>query len=133
MELEDLGLIGNCQFSALVERSGSVVWCCFPRFDSEPVFGRLLDELEGGLCTVGAPDGRMGVQRYIENTNVLETTFTTPDGSFRVIDFAPRFIQHNRSFRPTMIVRVIEPVSGTPRIRVACDPILGFSKAAPQR
>ena len=26
MRLEDLGLIGNCQFSALVERSGAVVW-----------------------------------------------------------------------------------------------------------
>ena len=38
MRLEDLGLIGNCQFSALVERSGAVVWCCLPRFDSEPVF-----------------------------------------------------------------------------------------------
>jgi GH15 family glucan-1,4-alpha-glucosidase len=133
MQLEDLGLIGNCQFSALVERSGSIVWCCFPRFDSEPVFGRLLDDLEGGHCSVGAPDGRMGVQRYIENTNVLETRFTTADGSFRVLDFAPRFLQLERSFRPTMIVRVIEPLEGTPRIRVACDPVLGFAKTAPRQ
>jgi len=38
MRLEDLGLIGNCQFSALVHNSGEIVWCCLPRFDSEPVF-----------------------------------------------------------------------------------------------
>jgi GH15 family glucan-1,4-alpha-glucosidase len=44
MRLEDLGLIGNCQVSALVESTGSIVWCCLPRFDSEPVFGRLLDD-----------------------------------------------------------------------------------------
>jgi len=42
MKLEDLGIIGNCQFSALVERTGSIVWCDLPRFDSEPVFSILL-------------------------------------------------------------------------------------------
>ena len=41
MKLEDIGLIGNCQFAALVHASGDVVWCCWPRFDSEPVFGKL--------------------------------------------------------------------------------------------
>src|ERR1700757_1337110 len=37
MLLEHLGLIGNCQLSALVHRSGELVWCCLPQFDSEPV------------------------------------------------------------------------------------------------
>jgi GH15 family glucan-1,4-alpha-glucosidase len=43
MRLENLGLIGNCQFSALVHNSGDIVWCCLPRFDSEPVYSALLD------------------------------------------------------------------------------------------
>ena len=43
MQLEDLGLIGNCQFSALIHNSGEIVWCCLRRFDSEPVFSTLLD------------------------------------------------------------------------------------------
>jgi hypothetical protein len=47
MQLEQLALVGNCQFSALIERSGAVVFCCLPRFDSEPVFGSLLDP-DGG-------------------------------------------------------------------------------------
>ncbi len=40
----DLGIIGNCTISALIDRSGSVVWSCFPRFDGDPVFCKLLDD-----------------------------------------------------------------------------------------
>src|SRR5437879_352705 len=88
MRLESLGAVGNCQVGALVEDTGSLVWLCLPKFDSEPVFGRLLDP-DGGDFTLGPADGGSGTQRYLENTNVLETTFTTPEGSFRVLDFAP--------------------------------------------
>jgi GH15 family glucan-1,4-alpha-glucosidase len=104
-----------------------------PRFDSEPVFASLLDEQDGGEFSIGTVDGSLGVQRYIDNTNVLETVFTTPEGSFRVLDFAPRFMQFDRSFRPTKIVRMVEPISGTPIVRVRCDPRLGFSKEKPRK
>ncbi len=133
MMLKDLGLIGNCQFSALVDRRGSIVWSCMPRFDSEPVFAALLDENEGGSFGIRPADGSVGIARYLPNTNVLETHFTTKDGSFRVIDFAPRFVLFERSFRPTKIIRIAEPLSGTPRIRVNCNPIAGWSKAIPRR
>lgn len=128
MRLEDLGLIGNCQCSALVERTGAVVWCCLPRFDSEPVFSTLLDERDGGSFLVGPANGGAGVQRYLDNTNVLETTFDAPGGRFRVIDFMPRFVLYDRTFRPTELVRIVEPLEGTPRIRVACSPRLGWSR-----
>ena len=39
----DCGVIGNCAFSALVDRMGRMVWCCLPRFDGDPVFNALLD------------------------------------------------------------------------------------------
>src|SRR5262245_58205331 len=133
MRLEQLGLIGNCQVSALVAASGEVVWCCLPRFDSEPVFARLLDEREGGGFLVGPVDGSPGKQRYLENTNVLETTFRCADGAFRVLDFAPRFLQHDRAFRPTMLVRILEPLGGSPRVVVRCSPVLGWSKRGPER
>ncbi|MBI2894931.1 MAG: glycoside hydrolase family 15 protein [Deltaproteobacteria bacterium] len=131
MRLEDLGLVGNCQFSALIERSGSVVWCCLPRFDSDPIFGRLLDADNGGQFLVGSASGEPGTQRYVENTNVLETVFSDADGRLRVVDMAPRFEQHGRVFRPTMLVRIVEPIEGTPRARVLCDPRLGWTKARP--
>src|SRR5687768_15487748 len=89
--IEDLGLIGNCQMSALVARDGTIPWCCLPQFDSEPVFGALLDEEEGGSFGVTPAAGEKGTQAYLPNTNVIETTFQTSDGSFRVVDFAPRY------------------------------------------
>jgi GH15 family glucan-1,4-alpha-glucosidase len=129
--IEDLALIGNCQISALVERSGSLVWCCLPRFDSEPVFSRLVDPGHGGHFEVTAAEGAKGQQRYIENTNVLETVFECRDGSFRVVDFAPRFWLHGRIFRPRQILRIVEPLKGLPRIRIRCTPKLGWSRATP--
>lgn len=132
VKLSEIGLIGNCQCSALVDRRGSVTWCCLPRFDSEPVFSTLLDEQDGGHFTIGTADGSPGRQRYLENTNVLETTFSGESGSFRVLDFMPRFIQYERSFRPTKLIRIVEPLTGTPRIRIACQPRLGWSKAVPR-
>src|SRR5437763_3123461 len=112
MRLDELGLIGNCQFSALIHRSGEIVWCCLPRFDSEPVFGSLLDSQDGGAFLVGPAPGGNGTQRYLPNTNILETVFQTPTGSFRILDFAPRFMQHERTFRPTQIYRIVEPIAG---------------------
>ena len=131
MHLEDLGVVGNCQFSALVDNRGEVVWCCFPRFDSEPVFSTLLDHNDGGRFSISPADGAVGLQRYIPNTNILETVFQGSTGSFRIIDFAPRFFQNGRAFRPTQLIRVVEPIEGTPRISVACEPRLGWSKARP--
>ncbi|MEP7365211.1 MAG: glycoside hydrolase family 15 protein [Acidobacteriota bacterium] len=131
MRLEDLGVIGNCQYSALVDNRGEIVWCCMPRFDSEPICSTLLDAERGGRWRIGPANGEIGTQRYVQNTNILETVFHTPTGSFRVIDFAPRFLQFNRAFRPTQLVRIVEPLEGTPRISAVCEPGLGWSHERP--
>ena len=133
MQLADLGLVGNCQSAALIARDGAIAWSCLPRFDSAPIFASLLDAKHGGTFRIGAADGRPGAQRYLPNTNVLETRFEDADGAFRVLDFMPRFHQHGRTFRPTKLVRIVEPLRGTPRINVVCDPILGWSRARPRR
>lgn len=129
MDLAAMGLVGNCQYSALIDHFGSVVWCCWPRFDSPPVFGSLLDP-SAGVFTVGSADGSPGTQQYVSNTNVLETVITTPSGRFRVRDCAPRFEQHSRMFRPTMLVRQVEPLDGAPQIVVRCTPTHGWQKTA---
>ncbi len=129
--MEDLGLIGNCQLSALISNRGEICWCCLPRCDAERGFSSLLDAEAGGRFLGGAAGGEPGRQRYLTNTNVLETTFVTPDGKFRLLDFAPRLLQHGGYFRPTQLVRILEPIEGVPRIRVSCAPRLGWSKAEP--
>lgn len=125
--LDRLGLVGNCQVSALVDDGGTVVWSCLPRFDAEPVFGRLLDP-RGGHFSITPAASTRGRMRYLENTNILETVFETDDGAFRVFDFAPRFILFDRTHRPATLIRIVEPIRGTPRVRVACAPVLGWSK-----
>jgi len=95
------------------------------------VFSTLLDSEAGGRFRIGPATGEAGSQRYLPNTNILETTFRTATGAFRVIDFAPRFLQFDRAFRPTQLYRIVEPIEETPRITVACEPKLGWSKAKP--
>src|SRR5690606_27071302 len=67
-------------------------------------------------------------QYYVENTNVLCTEITTSDGTYRITDFAPRFRQYERYFKPLTLIRKIEPLNGTPRIRVSCKPVSNYGR-----
>lgn len=104
-----------------------MVWSCLPRFDSEPVFGRLLDS-GGGDFSIAPAEGQLGEQRYLPNSNILVTEFSAGDGRFRITDFMPRFFNAGRMFRPTQLLRIVEPLEGTPAIRVNCSPVRGWSK-----
>ena len=125
------GLIGNCQISALISDQGSIDWLCLPRPDSPPVFGRILDP-EGGHFSISSPAPPETVattQRYLPNTNILVTTVSLQNGdSFQITDFCPRFEQYGRIYRPAALFRIVEPLSGTPSIRVCCRPVSGWEK-----
>ena len=88
--IEDYALIGDCETAALVSRSGSIDWLCFPRFDSLACFAALLGGPEHGrwlLAPAGEP--RAVRRRYREGTLVLETEFETAEGIVAVIDCMP--------------------------------------------
>ena len=87
--ISDYGLIGAMHTCALVSRDGSIDWACLPDFDSPSVFGRILDWRRGGHYQVTVDDITAVERRYLPRTNVLETTFTTPTGVARLIDFMP--------------------------------------------
>src|SRR5262249_10822154 len=73
----DLGLIGNCSISALIDRQARIVWCCLPRFDGDPIFHALLGHAKSapddGVFSIEIENQSGSVQSYIPNTAVLKT------------------------------------------------------------
>src|SRR5262249_50991678 len=86
LALEDLGLIGDGTTSALVGLDGSIPWLCLPRFDSEPLFCALLDQVGGGSFTVAPDEVVEARQRYEPDTAVLVTELRSPTGLLAVTD-----------------------------------------------
>ncbi len=120
------GIIGNCSYVAHVQQNTNISWLCWPSFDSSFVFGSLLDQQKGGEFSISPVGEYSSKQYYIENTNVLRTEVTTSDGVYRITDFAPRFRQYERYFKPLMLIRKIEPLDNRPRIRIKCNPVCGY-------
>ena len=130
----ELGIIGNCTISALIDRLGTVVWSCFPRFDGDPLFCKLLDEEgERGFYSVELDELAEVEQAYLPNTAVLVTRLTDRNGDgVEITDFAPRFHHFGRIFRPTTLMRIVKPFGETPRIRVSLRPVFHYGRHAPQ-
>jgi len=129
-----MGIIGNCAFLALVDTKADVKWLCWPRFDSSFTFGGLLDDEKGGEFSIQPEwDTFQSEQKYIANTNILETSFQCDDGAFKVVDFAPRFYQFERFYKPLMLIRKIIPIQGRPRVKVVCNPKGSYGEVTPDK
>ncbi len=128
------GVIGNGRSCALIDWDATIVFSCLPDFDSGTVFASILDEMRGGRMGIEMIGGRPMAQRYERNTNILVTEFGSDDGnaSMRVIDFMPRYTWDGRAGAsgdsPSDIVRLIEPLRGTPKIRVNYDPRIEYGR-----
>ncbi|MGB0262875.1 MAG: glycoside hydrolase family 15 protein, partial [Henriciella sp.] len=117
MSTLELGIIGNGTVAALIDPTASIQWMCLPRFDGEPIFNALLGG--NGAFSIALAGQVSCTQTYIRNTAIIETILTAADGSsLKITDFAPRFFDRGRLFRPASIVRRITPLSGMPRITV---------------
>jgi GH15 family glucan-1,4-alpha-glucosidase len=114
MLIEDYGLIGDMESTALVGRNGSVDWLCLPRFDSASCLSALLgDERHGRWLVAPAGEVRSTSRRYRPGTLVLETDFETTEGAVRVIDFMPR-----RGEGPPRLMRIVQGLRGRVPMRM---------------
>lgn len=131
----NLGLVGNCNVSALIDEAGRVVWYCLPRIDGDPVFHALLgsakDRPGTGTFEIVIDGYKSSEQRYVPNTAILKTTLHGEHGSIEILDFAPRYESRGRAFRPQMLLRSVRPVSGAPRITIRLKPSFDYGAAAP--
>src|SRR6056297_2763479 len=106
----ELGLIGNCAISALIDNQARVVWACMPRFDADPVFNSLLGG--DGVFEISLEGLASSEQAYIGNTAALRTVLRDQSGNtLEIVDFAPRFQSRGRTFRPQQLVRRVTPLS----------------------
>ncbi|OGI07092.1 MAG: hypothetical protein A2Y40_02175 [Candidatus Margulisbacteria bacterium GWF2_35_9] len=89
MDIKDYGIIGDTNTVALIGKNGSIDWCCLPRFDSPSVFACLIDKYNGGFFKLEPIEEYTSHQEYLQNTNILKTTFSTKTGIIELIDFMP--------------------------------------------
>jgi GH15 family glucan-1,4-alpha-glucosidase len=123
--ISSYGLIGDRRSAALVSSTGSVDWCCLPRFDSGALFARLLDP-DGGHCSIEAE--RAPGRRYLERTLVLETILEADDGArARLLDlFLP-----SEEAEQSCLARIVEGVRGAVDLRVEVVPRFDYGAVAP--
>src|SRR5579871_5818453 len=123
--IEDYALIGDCRSAGLVSRDGSIDWLCWPRFDSDACFARLLGDETHGMWWI-RPQGRFRThRRYRHRAVVLDTVFETDEASATLTDFMP---PHDAG---SHVVRIVEGRRGRIRLRMDLRLRYGYGRIVP--
>jgi GH15 family glucan-1,4-alpha-glucosidase len=134
LRIEDHAVIGNSRAAALVGRDGTIDWLCWPRFDSPSVFGSLLGESAGRWAL--APTAPFtSAQRYVPETNVLETRFVTDSGMLLVTDLMPvaSDVDRRRRLVPDHeILRIAACEGGEVEVETVFEPRPDYGRARPR-
>lgn len=132
--LADYSLIGNSRSAGLVSKYGSIDWCCLPEFHSSSIFAALLDKKRGGYFSI-APAGRFeSTQKYIPDTNVVETSFRTDEGEIRLLDAFTAMTEEEKAkslFPDHEILRIVEGISGSVKVKFEYVPRIFYGKSSP--
>ena len=133
MQSLELSMIGNSSYAALIDTRGRIVWACMPRFDGNPVFCDLLEpEMDIGFYEIEIDGFLRSEQTYRPNSAIVETCLFAENGAaIEILDFAPRFKQFGRLFRPLTLVRRIRRLGGAPRIRIRLRPAGNYGGETP--
>ena len=123
--IQDYALIGDGRSAALISSSGSIDWLCWPRFDSAALFSAVLDADKGGHWRI-APTGTFRARRqYVEESNVLVTTFETATGRATLTDLMPVFSEEEKQrvlVPEHEILRLVEGLEGEVELEAQFQP-----------
>lgn len=123
------GVIGDGRSLALVAEDGSVDWWAVPAMDAPPVLAALLDPETGGSFTLSPAVPYRAERRYLPDTNVLETTFTTDAGQVRVTDAVNRDVTGLLAWPE--LAREVRAVRGEVPMRWRITPGARFRRSRP--
>lgn len=129
--IQDYALIGDTRTAALTSAAGSIDWLCVPRFDSDPVFGRLVDAATGGSFSIDV-GGEVTRRAYQDSAPIIETTWRSPAGEARLTEGMVAEIRRNR-LPQMLLVRHLECTTGHVTARIRYDPRRGLPGVVPQR
>ena len=129
--LEDYGIIGNLLTIALVGNDGSIDWCCFPHLESPSIFCAILDVNKGGSFSITPTLSYSSKQRYLPETNILETSFTTTDSEVLLTDFMPTKDSLESKFHQ-IIFRQIRCSYGSMSLQVTFEPRFNYAQELPK-
>jgi GH15 family glucan-1,4-alpha-glucosidase len=126
------GLLGDTRTAALVSDDGAIDWLCVPRFDGEPLFGRLVGGPPAGTFRVG-PAGPATVveRRYRRHTSTLETTWEVGGARLTLTEAMVAEVA-GRLLPATLLVRRLSAEAGPVEAVVDFDPRLGAGHRAPR-
>jgi GH15 family glucan-1,4-alpha-glucosidase len=132
MPISDYGLLGDTRTAALVSIDGAIDWLCVPRFDGEPVFGRLVGGREAGTFRVG-PTGPSAVveRRYRRHSATLETAWMVGEGRLTLTEGMVSEVA-GRLLPTTLLVRRLTAEGSPIKTMVEFDPRLGERHLAPR-
>ncbi len=134
-KIQDYALIGDGRSAALISNRGSIDWLCWPRFDSASIFGAILDSKIGGRWSICPWGDAQFSRRYLDKTNVLETTFSKESGEIALTDFMPVTSEEKkRSFLwpEHELVRQIKCTQGEIELIVDFNPRLDYGRVTPK-
>ena len=138
--IAEYAFLSDCHTGALVAPDGAIDWLCVPSFDSPSVFGSLLDREAGFFRFAPFGINHPTARAYVPGTNVLETTWKTPNGWIVVRealtlgpwDQEDEITPHTRppadDDADHMLVRTVECIEGSVEVELICEPAFDYGR-----
>jgi GH15 family glucan-1,4-alpha-glucosidase len=134
-KIQDYAIIGDGRSAALISNRGSIDWLCWPRFDSPSIFGAIVDPKNGGHWSVRPAHDSKVTRRYLDKTNVLETTFARDSAKIVLTDFMSVTSEETKRkhlWPEHEIIRQVKCEGGDAEIIFEFNPRLNYGRVVPK-